>query len=450
MGSFRFRVYRTGLRFLFRTFRKVPPSAVLDPKQIGSVAVGPEPVTVWFHGSSVGEVEALLPILEDWLRKESKHRAILSVFSPSGGALLEKLKTSLKEELSSGRLVAGFSPDEGDWLAVLRQGALRAFVTYRYEAWPDLWGALAACGIPLWVVAARMRPSLKWIFRWLRLLGLPVPPLVTWVQVPRELKPIQAAGEGHFAGIPGRIQIASDPRWDRVEARRLQGNRRAQTVTRSIEQQAFKGAGGSGVLGNVWPQDVFAVQSLLQSGALEGGLFWVVPHRLESSVLAAFQEVFREHGVRWVRSSEITEEIMPLWQLQGQSQGQGPGPGRPNRSVVWVDEFGFLAELYGSADWAYVGGGFGKSVHSLLEPAVHGIPIFCGPAGLERFPESTVLAERGQLNVLSAPERLASAVEAWVRRDPLQLRGEKAAFRRMIETEDLGGSQRIVEGLMSI
>src|SRR5690606_9999057 len=40
---------------------------------------------------------------------------------------------------------------------------------------------------------------------------------------------------------------------------------------------------------------------------------------------------------------------------------------------------GFLCELYSYSQRAYVSGGFGRSVHSLLEPAVSGNQIVCGP-----------------------------------------------------------------------
>jgi len=71
---------------------------------------------------------------------------------------------------------------------------------------------------------------------------------------------------------------------------------------------------------------------------------------------------------------------------------------------ILVDEMGFLSELYSAADWAYVGGGFGKGIHNTIEPAIYGIPIFCGPAKNHRFPEIEYLRELGQLVVLKSSE----------------------------------------------
>jgi 3-deoxy-D-manno-octulosonic-acid transferase len=65
-----------------------------------------------------------------------------------------------------------------------------------------------------------------------------------------------------------------------------------------------------------------------------------------------------------------------------------------------VDEMGFLAELYSIMDWSWVGGGFGSGVHSTIEPAVHGLAVFSGPKGWEKFDEIRLLERQGQLAVL--------------------------------------------------
>jgi 3-deoxy-D-manno-octulosonic-acid transferase len=39
---------------------------------------------------------------------------------------------------------------------------------------------------------------------------------------------------------------------------------------------------------------------------------------------------------------------------------------------------GMLSRVYGSAEWAYIGGGFGAGIHNTLEAAVYGIPVAFG------------------------------------------------------------------------
>jgi 3-deoxy-D-manno-octulosonic-acid transferase len=47
--------------------------------------------------------------------------------------------------------------------------------------------------------------------------------------------------------------------------------------------------------------------------------------------------------------------------------------------VLIIDHVGMLSALYKYADIAYIGGGFGKGIHNILEAAVFGIPVIFGP-----------------------------------------------------------------------
>src|SRR5204862_502249 len=48
--------------------------------------------------------------------------------------------------------------------------------------------------------------------------------------------------------------------------------------------------------------------------------------------------------------------------------------------VIVVDRVGILADLYALADVAFVGGGYHRAgLHSVLEPAVFGVPVAVGP-----------------------------------------------------------------------
>ena len=48
-------------------------------------------------------------------------------------------------------------------------------------------------------------------------------------------------------------------------------------------------------------------------------------------------------------------------------------------NIIIVDCVGILADLYKYASLAYIGGGFTRGVHSVLEPGVHGCAVFYGP-----------------------------------------------------------------------
>lgn len=56
-----------------------------------------------------------------------------------------------------------------------------------------------------------------------------------------------------------------------------------------------------------------------------------------------------------------------------------PAEIRHGINYVMVDQVGLLFDLYLLADIAYVGGGFGKGIHNVLEPLSCGLPVGIGP-----------------------------------------------------------------------
>ena len=48
-------------------------------------------------------------------------------------------------------------------------------------------------------------------------------------------------------------------------------------------------------------------------------------------------------------------------------------------SVLIIDNIGMLNTLYSYATIAYVGGGFGKGIHNILEAVIYEIPVIFGP-----------------------------------------------------------------------
>lgn len=56
--------------------------------------------------------------------------------------------------------------------------------------------------------------------------------------------------------------------------------------------------------------------------------------------------------------------------------------------ILIVDRIGLLAKIYKFGSIAYVGGGFSKNgLHSVIEPAVYGLPVLFGP-NLDKSPEA--------------------------------------------------------------
>jgi 3-deoxy-D-manno-octulosonic-acid transferase len=63
-----------------------------------------------------------------------------------------------------------------------------------------------------------------------------------------------------------------------------------------------------------------------------------------------------------------------------------------NAKVLIVDTIGHLSSLYNYGNIAYIGGGFGKGIHNILEAATYGLPVIFGP-NFKKFLEAVEMVE---------------------------------------------------------
>jgi 3-deoxy-D-manno-octulosonic-acid transferase len=62
--------------------------------------------------------------------------------------------------------------------------------------------------------------------------------------------------------------------------------------------------------------------------------------------------------------------------------------------ILIIDSIGMLSSLYRYGQLAYIGGGFGKGIHNILEAAAYGIPVIFGP-NYSKFREAVELLHAG-------------------------------------------------------
>jgi len=369
--SFGVQIYRWIGRYLVSPF--------LRRNRIPQVYFTSTKPCLWFHAASVGELEALRPLIENWGRRPVA--LVVTAFSPSAEWSLRDLVEKLRAE-GADIAYSGYSPFEGRWREALQFFRPVLFITQRYEAWPDLWWSLAELEIPLAIFAATAGSSMKWMSRLNRLFLGRLPAL--------HLYSVESHEEHKLLELFPSAEVLSlgDLRWDRIQTRLKNRNPRVE-VMQSVLNQLERPLG---VLGSVWPEDWKVWEPWVQE--LPGTQIWV-PHKTDETSLSYFETKFRTMGMTYCRWSQLNSEV------------QYP-------SFILVDEMGFLAELYAIADWAYVGGGFGSGVHSTMEPAVSGVPIVAGTRRSERFPEIRFLRESGQLVLVQNSSELHAWLKKWV------------------------------------
>ena len=113
--------------------------------------------------------------------------------------------------------------------------------------------------------------------------------------------------------------------------------------------------------GSTWESDLKTIVS--EHLFSPNNLYFIFPHNLSD-------ESVRSHFLYLPKNSKKVENIESFDFVSSVS----------DRCFVFViTEMGVLCDLYPYFDQVYIGGGFGKSIHSVLEPHVSGAKVFCGP-----------------------------------------------------------------------
>ena len=100
----------------------------------------------------------------------------------------------------------------------------------------------------------------------------------------------------------------------------------------------------------------------------------------------------------------VLDDLSLTWGLFGDR-------GAETKDVLVVNTVGILAELYGYGYCAYVGAGFGAGVHSVIEPAAYGIPVFFGP-NIHILDEAIEMAENGSGTVITSAKEVEQFLES--------------------------------------
>lgn len=160
--------------------------------------------------------------------------------------------------------------------------------------------------------------------------------------------------EAVFRGIDPQLHVTTlgDTRYDQVQARLR--------APKPLREELFQGVSREEVFvaGSTWPEDEAVLHEVAARLSRRLRLI-LVPHEPTPSHLAAMERDLAQRGLKSVRYSKAAS-----W---------------PADHVLLIDQVGILAELYLKGRFAFVGGSYRKTVHSVMEPLAAGCLTFVGP-----------------------------------------------------------------------
>jgi 3-deoxy-D-manno-octulosonic-acid transferase len=177
-----------------------------------------------------------------------------------------------------------------------------------------------------------------------------------------------------LASIKVNALVAGDTRFDRVATIAAE-NKSLEDIEHFCQSKKVM------IAGSTWKVDIDQLKAALPNDFFEHYRLIIVPHDVNESNLAYIETQFPGQTIRY--SSYSSEVFAP---------------------ILIIDCTGILSAIYRYGTFAYIGGGFGVSVHNILEAAVYGLPTIFGPQHTKAKEALDLIQQKGAIAVSSSNE----------------------------------------------
>ncbi|RLC25573.1 MAG: 3-deoxy-D-manno-octulosonic acid transferase [Deltaproteobacteria bacterium] len=314
--------------------------------------IDPSQKIIWFHAASLGEFEQGRPVIESFRTKYPDYKVLLTFFSPSGYEIRKDYEQvdfvfylPIDSKKNAKKFIQIVSPD------------IAVFI--KYEFWYNYINELKNNNIPIFTISAIFRKNqhfFQWYGAWFRTMLKNITYL--FVQNQKSFDLLKSINMENMT-------IGGDTRFDRVYTIAEQAN------TFPLVQK-FAGQHKVLLAGSTWsPGESLINQLLLNNQKIK---LIIAPHEVHEERIKSILKLFETKNV--LRYSEAEEKNIE------------------SADVLIIDQIGILSGLYQYCDIAYIGGGFGKGIHNILEAATYGKPVIIGP-NYKKFKEAVDLIEIG-------------------------------------------------------
>lgn len=355
---------------------------------------------IWFHCASLGEFEQGRPLIEKIRARLPHARLIVTFFSPSGYEMCKDYDYV----------------DEIYYLPVDTLANARKFVTLlrpklaifmKYDFWYNHLRVLREEGVPTLLVSGRFRRDQLFFKRYA---GLARQLLQYFdhffVQDQNSQRLLEELGVTGATVIP-------DTRIDRVHDLVAQ-------VGTLPELESFRNSRTIMIGGSTYEEEEAWLQQW-QASLDQPPKLVIAPHEPSEDRIQHLQSQFRGQAVRYTQLTESSDAA--------------------HAEVLLIDKVGLLGGLYQYGHMALIGGGFRKSIHNILEPAAHGLPLLFGP-NHHKFPEASALIESGGALSVETYEAFSTQANLWLAADQ---RAEASKACRAFIAQNQGGTDMVYQ-----
>lgn len=293
---------------------------------------------IWIHCAS-GEFEYAKPVIRALKKEQPQTKIMVTYFSPSFATEIQNF---------AGVDFACPVPwdRQNEWLEFLEHHRPQCLLISRTDVWPNMVRSTRNLRIPSLLFSATVSGNSKktrGIKRWINKIILSSLTQVFCVS---------EADEENFKHIGlSYVKAKGDTRYEQV-IERLKS-------PRPIKETLFQSNDPAKTLiaGSTWKEDEDVLIEVIQQ-TKDILRYVLVPHEPNLEHLRTLQDNLKNRDIEFTLYSKDSQWTTP---------------------VLIVDQIGFLAELYQKGIFAFVGGSFKSSVHSVMEPLAAGSLTFVGP-----------------------------------------------------------------------
>lgn len=339
--------------------------------------------TMWIHCASLGEFEQGRPVIEALKKEIPELKVVLTFFSPSG--------YEIRKNYANADCICYLPSDTPGNASKFIKLIRPEFVIFvKYEFWNNYISATYANKIPLYLVSGIFRPGqsfFKWYGSFFRKMLGKFEKL--YVQDQRSHDLLKGIGLKNS-------EVAGDTRFDRVK--------QLTSTARNIPQlEQFRGKERMFLAGSSWKADEEIIARYINN--FPDRMKWVVaPHEIDLAHIERLEKLFTVKVVRFSRFDNNSTDAR----------------------VLIIDNIGMLSSAYKYAYIAAIGGGFGKGIHNILEPACWGIPVLFGPK-YKKFKEAVDLINANGAMSFDSFEKYCDILDKWLSDELFYLKSAETA-----------------------
>ncbi|NOQ76714.1 MAG: 3-deoxy-D-manno-octulosonic acid transferase [Methylococcaceae bacterium] len=300
---------------------------------------------IWIHAVSVGEAEAVFPLVKQLQQKYPSDNFLVTTTTPTGSARVKKV---LADTVSHVYLPYDLPVVVNKFIAVFKP---KIAIIMEKEIWPNLYASCASNKIPLMIINARLSANSAKGYKKIPGLVKPALDVVSWIAtqtVEDRQRFIEIGARENSTTVTGNLKFDLF-----IAEKTIQ-------QAKEIKQQLFSG------------RFVWIVASTHDK---EEEIFFDVYPQLKKLIPELLLVIVPRHPERFERVKQMAEAMQLNARMRSAEK-----PSTEDTDVYIVDTMGELKLFYGAADICFVGGSMVPvGGHNILEPAAIGVPIMFGP-----------------------------------------------------------------------